>query len=536
MSAELNLHPVLIAGEWQPADRPVGTFTATNPATRTPLPDKYPVSSVDEVDRACVAGHAAATALRSFPDAADRIAAFLADYADAIEAAADTVVEMAARETGLAVSPRLRDVELPRTTNQLRQGAHAARDRSWCLATIDTKTNIRSCYSSLAGPVAVFGPNNFPFAFNSIAGGDFVAAVAAGNPVIGKANTGHPGTTRLLAELALQAAQHCGLPAGFLQLLYRTPPDGGFRLVSHPETAATGFTGSKSAGLQLKAAADAAGTPIYLEMSSVNPVFILPGALEERGAAIARELFDSCALGAGQFCTRPGITIVPADGAEEFLGELAALFERSPAGTLLAESGIQGIAQALNVLRDHGAELVTGGRAVEDGRFSFANTLLRTTGAAFLKNPHAMQTEAFGTVNTVVVCDDVPQMIEIAAALDGSLTGCLYSAASGTDDDAYTRVASVLRHRVGRLLNDKMPTGVAVSPAMNHGGPYPATGHPGFTAVGLPASMLRFAALHCYDNVRAHRLPPELADTNPTGSMWRCIDGAWTQRNVAPGA
>ena len=145
-----------------------------------------------------------------------------------------------------------------------------------------------------------------------------------------------------------------------------------------------------------------------------------------------------------------------------FLDELAALFERSPAGTLLAESGIQGIAQALNVLRDHGAELVTGGRAVEDGRFSFANTLLRTTGAAFLKNPHAMQTEAFGTVNTVVVADDLPQMIEIAAALDGSLTGCLYSAASGTDDDAYTRVASVLRHRVGRLLNDKMPTGVAV--------------------------------------------------------------------------
>ena len=201
----------------------------------------------------------------------------------------------------------------------------------------------------------MFGPNNFPFAFNSIAGGDFVAAVAAGNPVIGKANTGHPGTTRLLAELALPAAQQCGLPSGFIQLLYRTPPDGGFRLVSHPKTAATGFTGSKSAGLQLKAAADATGTPIYLEMSSVNPVFILPGALEERSAAIARELFDSCALGAGQFCTRPGITIVPADGAEDFLDELTGLFEKSPAGTLLAESGIQGIAQALNVLCDHGA-------------------------------------------------------------------------------------------------------------------------------------------------------------------------------------
>jgi 2,5-dioxopentanoate dehydrogenase len=536
MNQDLNLQPVLIAGEWQAADRPVGAFTATNPATRTPLPDQYPVSSIEEVDRACAAGQAAATALGALPDAAERVAGFLDDFAAAIEGAGNALVEMAARETGLAVTPRLRDVELPRTANQLRQGAHAARDRSWCHAIIDTKTNIRSCYASLGGPVAVFGPNNFPFAFNSIAGGDFVAAVAAGNPVIGKANTGHQGTTRLLAELAARAANHRGLPAGFIQLLYRTPPAGGFRLVSHPMTAATGFTGSKSAGLQLKAAADAAGKPIYLEMSSVNPVFILPGALDERCAAIARELFDSCALGAGQFCTRPGITIVPADRADEFLHELAALFDRSPTGTLLAESGVESIGKAVDVLREHGAELVTGGRAVDDGRFSFANTLLRTTAEVFLHSPHAMQTEAFGTVNTVVVADDVAQMIAIAAALDGSLTGCIYSAASGADDDAYMGVASVLRQRVGRLLNDKMPTGVAVSPAMNHGGPYPATGHPGFTAVGIPASMLRFAALHCYDNVRAHRLPPELADRNPTGTMWRCIDGAWTQEDVKRGA
>lgn len=536
MKQDLNLQPVLIAGDWQPADRPVGAFTATNPATRAPLPDHYPVSSIEDVDRACAAGQAAATAMGALPDAAERVAAFLDDFAAAIEGAADTLVETAARETGLAVKPRLREVELPRTTNQLRQGARAARDRSWCHATIDTKTNIRSCYASLGGPVAVFGPNNFPFAFNSVAGGDFVAAVAAGNPVIGKANTGHPGTTRLLAELAARAAHQRGLPAGFIQLLYRTPPEAGFRLVSHPNIGATGFTGSKSAGLQLKAAADTAGKPIYLEMSSVNPVFILPGALDERGAAIARELFDSCALGAGQFCTRPGITVVPADRAGEFLRELAGLFQQSPAGTLLAESGINGIAAALDVLRQHGAEVVTGGRASDDGRFSFASTLLRTTGQAFLRNPHEMQTEAFGTVNTVVVADDVPQMSAIAAALDGSLTGCIYSAASGTDDDAYVLVASVLRKRVGRLLNDKMPTGVAVSPAMNHGGPYPATGHPGFTAVGIPASMLRFAALHCYDNVRGHRLPPELADKNPTGTMWRMIDGAWTQADVKPGA
>src|SRR5690606_13324551 len=143
-------------------------------------------------------------------------------------------------------------------------------------------------------------PNNFPFAFNSVAGGDFAAAIAAGNPVIAKANTSHPGTTHLLAELARDAVEAAGLPAAMVQLIYRIPSDLGFRLVSHPLVAATGFTGSKSAGLGLKAAADAAGKPIYLEMSSVNPVFVLPGALAERAPAVAKELFDSCMLGSGQ--------------------------------------------------------------------------------------------------------------------------------------------------------------------------------------------------------------------------------------------
>jgi hypothetical protein len=143
------------------------------------------------------------------------------------------------------------------------------------------------------------------------------------------------------------------------------------------------------------------------------------------------------------------------------------------------------------------------------------------SGKEFLADPHALQTEAFGTVNTIVVADDLAQMAGIAATLDGSLTGCIYSDTTGKDDEFYTRLAPVLRQKVGRLLNDRMPTGVAVSPAMNHGGPYPATGHPGFTAVGLPAAMLRFSALHCYDNVRPHRLPVELRDKNPTGVMWR---------------
>jgi NADP-dependent aldehyde dehydrogenase len=524
---------VLVAGAWRPAVHPAGEFTAVDPATGKTLDEKYPVSSQDDVNAACDAGREAAVALRSMPDAADRIAAFLDDYAARIESAADALVEIAARETGLPASPRLRTVEMPRTTGQLRQGAAAARNRSWCHATIDTKTNIRSMYGPLGGPVVVFGPNNFPYAFNSIAGGDFVAAVAAGNPVIGKANTGHPGTSRLLAELAFEASRAQGLPPGMVQLIYRTPAEVGFALVSHPAVAATGFTGSKHAGLQLKAAADRAGKPIYLEMSSVNPIFVLPGALQERGSAIARELFESCALGAGQFCTRPGLTVVPdSPVGRAFVTEAVGHFSAGAPGTLLGANGPRGIESAVEVLQKHGAEVLAGGRRVDGERYAFSNTLLRASGDAFLANPEALQTEAFGTVNTVIVARDEEQMAEIAARLDGNLTGSIYSDTAGSDDAHYARLAPVLRQRVGRLLNDKMPTGVAVSPAMNHGGPFPATGHPGFTAVGIPASMLRFAALHSYDNVRPHRLPPELGNKNPTGTMWRLIDGEWSQRDI----
>jgi NADP-dependent aldehyde dehydrogenase len=528
----MALEPVLVAGEWRKAENPAGQFNAVDPATKQPSKESYPVSSFDDVARACRAAEEAAAALRAIPP--EGIARFLEEYAAKIEGRTDALVEIAARETALPQSPRLRQVELPRTTNQLRQGAAAARDRSWCHATIDTKVNIRSKYGPLGGAVVVFGPNNFPFAFNSIAGGDFVAAVAAGNPVIGKANTGHPGTSKLLAELAFEAARAAGLPAGMVQLIYRTPPDVGMRLVAHPSVGATGFTGSKAAGLQLKEAADRAGKPIYLEMSSTNPLFILPGALAERGAAIAKELYDSCALGAGQFCTRPGITVVQkGEGAEAFLKELAGLFEKGTPGTLLGAGGPPGIAAGIEELTDHGARIVTGGHAVDGSRYAFEPTLLRAPGAAFLVDADALQTEAFGTVNLVVFADDAAQMVEIASHLDGNLTGCIYSDTAGSDDDFYTTLAAVLRQKVGRLLNDKMPTGVAVTPGMNHGGPFPATGHPGFTAVGIPASLLRFAALHSYDNVRPHRLPPELGNKNPTGKMWRLIDGEWSQRDVA---
>lgn len=527
----MAVQQVLIGNEWRDANHSK-TFRADNPATKEALPDEYPVSTWEDCDGALNAAATAASEMRLL--SGDRIASFLEAYADQIEERKDSLVEMANAETALPKAPRLADVELPRTTNQLRQAAAAARDGSWAIPTIDTATGIRSCYGPI-GPVCVFGPNNFPFAFNSISGGDFAAAVAAGNPVIAKANSSHPGTTRLFAEAALAAAQATEMPAGTVQLIYRTSHEDGERLVSDPRCGATGYTGSRDAGLKLKAAADAAGKPIYLELSSVNPVVILPGALEERGDALVDEFTTSCLMGTGQFCTNPGLVVlVKGDAAEKFIPAVTAKFASAPVGTLLSKGVESSLGENLAALREAGAELLTGDTEGGGAGYSRANTLLRATGNQFLANAEGFQTEAFGNSSLIVVADDVEQVCEIADRLEGNLTGCIYSHTGGDDDAAYDQIAPHLRARVGRLLNDKMPTGVAVSAAMNHGGPYPATGHPGFTAVGIPASLIRFAMLQSYDNVRPHRLPACLQDANPNGKMWRMIDGSWSQGDVSP--
>ncbi len=191
------------------------------------------------------------------------------------------------------------------------------------------------------------------------------------------------------------------------------------------------------------------------------------------------------------------------------------------------------LAESLRRLRAAGADLVTGGSALPPPGWRHANTLLRVSGERFLSNPEVFQTEAFGSASLLVVARDAGEAERIVDRLEGNLTGSIYSDTRGGDDELRDRLACRLRQRVGRLLDDKMPTGVAVSPAMHHGGPFPATGHPGFTAVGIPASLRRFAMLQCYDNVRPHRLPPPLADANPNGQMWRLVDGRWTQADIS---
>jgi NADP-dependent aldehyde dehydrogenase len=523
------IQPVLLSGAWR-ASAGEATFQATNPRTMEPILDRYPVSPWPEIEEALRAAGQAFRELR--PLGPEPLAAFLERFAARIEGRRAEIVAMAERETALAAEPRLNSNELPRTTDQLRQAAAAAREGSWTLPTIDKERNIRSMYRAL-GPVAVFGPNNFPLAFNSVSGGDFAAAIAAGCAVIAKANTSHPGTSRLLAEEAFAAVKETSLPPALVQLIYRTSHKDGERLVSHPLLGATAYTGSRSAGLTLKAAADHAGKPIYLELSSINPVVLLPGALRERLTKVADDFQGSSLLGTGQFCTNPGLVLLlDVPESQAFIKEVSQRFHAAPVGTLLGAGVQKSLDEGVNKIKGAGAQLVAGGEPGGGQGYCYRNTLLTTTGSKFLQQAEEMQTEAFGNACLMVLCRDSTELGRVLEALEGNLTGCFYTHTGGEDDALYGELEPLLRTKVGRLLNDKMPTGVAVSPGMNHGGPYPATGHPGFTAVGIPASMRRFAMLACYDGVRQERLPVELLDKNASSKPWRLINSAWSQKDA----
>lgn len=499
---------IWIGGDWC-ASEATDFFQSENPSKGEVLATKFPVSPWNEIQQAL--NHAAAASEVLAKANENQIADFLDLYAAGIEANSEALAEIAHSETGLPILPRLLKVELPRTTNQLRQAATAARNSSWRRAVRDTAGSLNSTFAPLGGPVVVMGPNNFPFAFNSIAGGDFAAALVAQNPVIAKANPGHPGTTALLARVSSEALAKTSLPSATLQLLFHMSDEDGLKLVSHARTAATAFTGSRHGGLKLKAAADQAGKLFYAELSSVNPVVVLGGALRERSAAIAEEFFVSCTAGTGQFCTSPGLLILPdTPEGKSFLETAILRFQQAPAGTLLSRNVLLSIAAGIERLQASGAVVRCGGKSGSGPGITFQGTLLSVSGATFLQFSSQLQTEVFGPVSLVVLSSSNAQTRAIIEALEGNLTGTVYLSTQGEDKPAYHEVEPTLRRKVGRLINNRMPTGVAVSPAMNHGGPFPATTHPGFTAVGLPYSIQRFAALHCYDNVCQDFLPEHL--------------------------
>lgn len=526
----IEIAPLLVGGVWVEGGGG-STFDVVDATTGEHL-GTYPISDWSDVEAMLDAGAAAFEDLQraSWED----VAAFLERFADRLDARAEEICRTAERETALAYAPRLRDVELPRTTGQLRLAAAEARARRWTTPTLSPAARAASMLRPIPGPVAVFGPNNFPLAFNGVAGGDAAAALASGHPVIAKAHPLHAGTTRRLAEEAVAAAQETpGIPSAIVQLAYKTDHATGARLVADDRVAASAFTGSRRAGQALKAAADAAGKPIYVEMSSINPVVVLEGAIEERGAEVAALLAGSATAGGGQFCTKPGFVLALGEPAavERFASDLAQAFRSAPCAPLLGRDVYEGLAADVGTVQEHGARVLASRAADEATGWRFPNTLLAVTAEEFLLDPIALQTELFGPASLLVTCKDSQQARACLDRLEGNLTGTIFSASDDRDEAAYEALEPALARRVGRLINDKVPTGVQVVAAMNHGGPFPATGHPGFTAIGVPASMRRFGMLLCYDNVRDDRLPPELQAANPLG-LQRYVDGRWTDEPV----
>ena len=508
---------ILLAGEWVDGPTESPTFQPFNPSTGQPIERDFPITPLAQLEQMAMAGASAAEDMEEVDP--DRIGDFLDVYADILEANRDDICAAAHEETGLPLDTRLKAIEFNRMTNQLRQAAVAARDvsaTSWRQPLIDEDTNIRSGMGPLGGAVFIIGPNNFPLAFNAISGGDFAAAIAAGNPVIAKGHPLHPETSRRLADCALNALGKVGLPPATVQFFHHCSPEDGKALLEHPAVSALAFTGSKASGLALKAVADAKGKPACLELSSVNPVFFLPGSIAERGEDIAGEWAGSITLGGGQFCTSPGIGFAIGADAARLAEGVGNQFADSQEHVLFSDSLVTELNQGIELMQQAGAELLCGGRASDAPGFRWPATLLRVDGDTFERNYEVLSAERFGPAALLVELADLEQGLRIAARLEGQLTATIY--AGGGDDEAFDALAGPLRVRCGRFLQNKMPTGVAVVDSMVHGGPYPATGHPGFTAVGLPTSVVRFAMRRCWDGMSSDRLPAWLRSSITAGT------------------
>ena len=500
------MQPVFTAGSWSTADSTTPSFHAWNPSTGEPLDERYPISTSDELDRIATAALDASAALSSVGPT--EFNAFLRRVADHLDAEREPIARMAHLETGLPLTPRLAEVEFDRMVGQLRQAAAAAVDvgrTSWRRPIVDEATGIRSDRGPLGAAVLTIGPNNFPLAFHAVAGGDFAAAIAAGNPVIAKGHPLHPGTGLLLAQCVGTALAESDLPAATVQYFHHCTEADGFDLVRHPGVAAVGFTGGRTAGLGIKRVADEVGTPAYLEMSSVNPVFASIDADPSEVEALAEAWVGSITLGGGQFCTKPGMLVVVGEQAAE---DLAATVESklgaAAPGLLFSERGQSEFVAGIEAFESAGARRRCGGRGVGPG-WRAEPTLLEVDHETATRRWSTLSQEIFGPVGVLVRVDSMAAAIDVARSLEGQLTATVWGS-SGVAVD-WGPLVNVLRPRCGRLLERKMPTGVAVVPSMVHGGPYPSTGHAGFTSVGLPASIERFSVPRCWDGVSEALLP-----------------------------
>ncbi len=470
------------------------------------------------------------------PEARARL---LEAIAEALLALGDDLLAIADGETGLGL-PRLTG-ERMRTVNQLRLFAKVAREGSWVDARIDTalptrvppRTDLRRLLIPI-GPVVVFAASNFPLAF-SVAGGDTASALAAGNPVVLRGHPAHPETSARVAGAVATALKTCGLPAGVFTYVGGPGHAVGLALVRHALARAVAFTGSLAGGRALfdAAAARPEPIPVYAEMGSTNPVFILPAALAERGAALGTALADSATLGTGQFCTKPGLVFaVDGPGFPELAEALGArIATKAPARMLYPDLATRFRAGAAALATTEGvALLATGPEAAPASGVvpNVARSVAWQVDAATFSETPALREELFGPSTILVRVADVEGLRRAAAALDGQLTATVH--ATPAELDKARPLLAALARRVGRLVFGGVPTGVEVSSAMNHGGPYPASTDARTTSVGT-AALLRFARPLCFQDADASVLPPELLDRNVRG-VWRLVDDRFTRDDV----
>ena len=512
----------------------IGTATvaALNPATGETLQPLFHQAADSEIDQACRLAERDFETYRQQPP--ERVAQFLDRIAEEILRLGDELLKRASAETALP-EQRLTG-ERGRTVNQLKMFASLVREGSWVDACIDRampgrkpmpRPDLRRTLIPL-GPIVVFGASNFPFAF-SVAGGDTASALAAGNPVVVKAHPAHPGTSEMVAQAIQTAAAATQMPAAVFSLIHGASHRVGLGLVCHDAIKAVSFTGSLKGG---RALFDATATrpepiPVYAEMGSTNPVFILPGALKQNGSAIAEGLLQSVTMGVGQFCTNPGLVFgLRDDNFGAFVEKTAQLASAAAPGTMLypaiSERFNQGVEQARNI-----PGVGVAGQSAMAGKAGQASAIVFTTDAGtFLKNP-ALAEELFGPSTLIVSCLSAEELARLAAGLPGQLTATIH----GTKEDLaqHQKLVSILQRKVGRLLFNGFPTGVEVCPAMHHGGPYPATSDVHFTSVGT-AAIKRFARPICFQNFPDAALPVELRNKN-SRNIWRLVDGQLTRED-----
>ena len=503
----------------------VGEVRAINPETGETLEPAYAGATREQLDEAC---RLAAEAFDSYrgtdPEAR---AAFLERIAQNILELGDELVERCVAESGL---PRARiEGERGRTIGQLRLFAQVVRDGRYLNARIDPaqpdrkplpRPDVRSRMIPL-GPVAVFGASNFPLAF-SVAGGDTASALAAGCPVVAKAHPAHPGTSELVGRAIQQAVAASGLPEGVFSLIFDSGYEIGQALVADPRIKAVGFTGSRRGGLALmKIAQDRPEPiPVYAEMSSINPVILFAGALEERGPQIAQAFVNSLMMGAGQFCTSPGLILgIEGEGLDSFTRAAADALQEAAPGTMLTPGIHQAYCAGVEALARHDrVETIARGKAGHNHQGQAG--LFATSADAFMADEQ-LREEVFGSSSLIVRCPDEPALAGVVESLEGQLTAALHM--SERDHEDARKLLPVLERKVGRILVNGFGTGVEVNHAMVHGGPFPSTSDGRSTSVGTMA-IDRFLRPVAYQDLPDALLPEELRDANPRRQD-RLVDG-----------